>query len=95
MLEIKDLRFHDLRHEAASYWFECGFPIQWVAQITGHRSWSTLQRYTHLYEFGEVDKYAGWRCRPTNRASQCHDPHIQALKKPLHGLVGVAMNVKY
>ncbi|WKD49104.1 tyrosine-type recombinase/integrase [Microbulbifer spongiae] len=65
VLGIKDLRFHGLRHEAASYWFERGWPIQRVAQITGHRSWSTLQRYTHLYDFGEVDKYAGWRYRPT------------------------------
>lgn len=64
VLGIEDLRFHDFRHEAASYWFERGLQIHRVAQITGHRSWSTLQRYTHLYEFGEQDKYAGWRYRP-------------------------------
>ncbi|WP_353377031.1 site-specific integrase [Microbulbifer sp. NBRC 101763] len=64
VLGITDLHFHDLRHEAASYWFERGLAIQRVAQITGHRTWSTLQRYTHLYDFGEVDKYAGWKYRP-------------------------------
>jgi integrase len=43
-----DLRFHDLRHEAASRFFERGLnPIQ-VAAITGHRSLQMLKRYTHL-----------------------------------------------
>lgn len=64
LLGIEDLRFHDLRHEAASYWFERGLQIHRVAQITGHRSWATLKRYTHLYDFGEQDKYAGWRYKP-------------------------------
>ncbi len=64
VLGIDDLRFHDFRHEAASYWFERGLPIHRVAQITGHRSWGTLKRYTHLYDFGEQDKYNGWRYHP-------------------------------
>ncbi|GAB2507415.1 site-specific integrase [Microbulbifer agarilyticus] len=68
LLGIDDLRFHDLRHEAASYWFERGLQIHRVAQITGHRSWGTLKRYTHLYDFGEQDKYAGWRYKPVLEA---------------------------
>ncbi|WP_288130992.1 site-specific integrase [Microbulbifer sp.] len=64
LLGIEDLRFHDLRHEAASYRFERGLQIHRVAQTTGQRSWATLKRYTHLYDFGEQDKYAGWRYRP-------------------------------
>nr|WP_282450222.1 site-specific integrase [Microbulbifer sp. CAU 1566] len=67
LLGIEDLRFHDLRHEAASYWFERGLQIRRVAQITGHRSWGTLKRYTHLYDFDEQDKYAGWRYRPLGK----------------------------
>ena len=35
-LEIKDLRFHDLRHEATSRLFEAGLKIEHVALVTGH-----------------------------------------------------------
>jgi Site-specific recombinase XerD len=46
--EIKDLRFHDLRHEATSRFFEKGLnPVQ-VATITGHKTLQMLKRYTHL-----------------------------------------------
>lgn len=48
VLEIEDLRFHDLRHEGTSRLFERGYSIQEVQQFTLHESWSTLQRYTHL-----------------------------------------------
>lgn len=47
-LELEDLHFHDLRHEATSRLFERGYSIQEVAQFTLHESWSTLKRYTHL-----------------------------------------------
>lgn len=44
-----DLRFHDLRHEAASRLFEMGvFRDGEIAEITGHKSLSMLKRYTHL-----------------------------------------------
>jgi integrase len=44
----KDLRFHDLRHEAVSRLFERGLnPIE-VASISGHRSIQVLARYTHI-----------------------------------------------
>lgn len=48
-LEITGLRWHDLRREAASRYFEKGLhPIQ-VAAITGHRSLNMLlRRYTQL-----------------------------------------------
>lgn len=48
VLGIKNLRFHDLRHEATSRLFERGYAIQEVAQFTLHESWTTLKRYTHL-----------------------------------------------
>ena len=44
---ILNLRFHDLRHEAASRMFEKGLQVAEVAKVTG-QSFSTLQRYTHL-----------------------------------------------
>ncbi|WP_176059961.1 site-specific integrase [Paraburkholderia sp. BCC1876] len=46
--EIKELRWHDLRHEAASRLFEKGLHPMEVASITGHRSMQMLKRYTHL-----------------------------------------------
>ena len=47
-LDIEDLHFHDLRHEATSRLFEAGLPIERVALVTGHRDWKMLKRYTHL-----------------------------------------------
>lgn len=46
--EIADLRFHDLRHEAASRLFEKGLNPMEVAAITGHKTLQMLKRYTHL-----------------------------------------------
>ena len=48
VLEIEDLRFHDLRHEATSRMFEEGHSIQEVQLMTLHESWGLLKRYTHL-----------------------------------------------
>lgn len=47
-LGIKDLRWHDLRHEAASRLFEKGLNPMEVASITGHKNLTMLRRYTHL-----------------------------------------------
>jgi hypothetical protein len=48
ILEIADLRFHDLRHEATSRLFEQGYSIVEVQQFTLHESWQELSRYTNL-----------------------------------------------
>lgn len=58
-LEIYDLHFHDLRHEGISRLFEMGRTIPQVATVSGHRTWNSLKRYTHLRQAG--DKYAGWK----------------------------------
>ncbi|OMW08633.1 integrase [Burkholderia pseudomallei] len=42
------IRLHDLRHEATSRLFEKGLNPMEVASITGHKTLSMLQRYTHL-----------------------------------------------
>ena len=47
-VEIENLHFHDLRHEATSRLFELGFGIMEVAAITGHKDLKMLKRYTHL-----------------------------------------------
>ena len=58
-LDIIDLHLHDLRHDGISRLFEIGRNIPQVATVSGHRSWSSLKRYTHLRQTG--DKYAGWK----------------------------------
>ena len=46
--DLCDLRFHDLRHEAISRFFEMGLSIPEVAVISGHKDARMLFRYTHL-----------------------------------------------
>ncbi len=47
-LGIEGLRFHDLRHEATSRFFELGLNPMQVSAITGHKTIQMLSRYTHL-----------------------------------------------
>lgn len=46
--KIEDLRFHDLRHEAISRFFEMGLSVPEVSLISGHKDARMLFRYTHL-----------------------------------------------
>lgn len=55
-LKIVDLRLHDLRHEGVSRLFEMGRTIPQAASVSGHRTWSSLRRYSHLRQTG--DKWA-------------------------------------
>ncbi|MDO9413799.1 MAG: site-specific integrase [Pseudolabrys sp.] len=59
VLGIPDLRFHDLRHEGISRLFEMGRTIPQAAAVSGHRSWTSLKRYTHIRQTG--DKYKNWK----------------------------------
>ena len=59
LLGIEDLHFHDLRHDGVSRLFEMGWNIPHVAAVSGHRSWQSLKRYTHLRQTG--DKYENWK----------------------------------
>ena len=45
---LTGLRFHDLRHEAVSRFFERGLSMMEVMSISGHKTTSQLLRYTHL-----------------------------------------------
>ena len=55
--DIKDLRFHDLRHEAISRFFEMGMTVPEVALISGHKDVRQLLRYTHLNPTNVFRKY--------------------------------------
>lgn len=46
---LDDLRFHDLRHEATSRFFErTDLDVMEIKAITGHKTLQMLARYTHL-----------------------------------------------
>ena len=45
---IADFRFHDLRYEAISRFFEMGLSVPEVSLISGHEDTRMLLRYTHL-----------------------------------------------
>lgn len=62
LLDIHDLRFHDLRHEGISRLAEMGWSIPHMAAVSGHRSWISLKRYSHVRT--RTDKYEGWSWRP-------------------------------
>ena len=54
---ICDLRFHDLRHEAISRFFEMGMSVPEVALLSGHKDMRQLFRYTHLNSTKVFKKY--------------------------------------
>lgn len=62
MPDDERLHFHDLRHEGVSRLFEMGLDIPHVALVSGHRSWSSLQRYAQIRQSG--DKFKGWKWLP-------------------------------
>lgn len=54
---LDDLKFHDLRHEATSRFFEKGkLSDMEIMKITGHKSYSTLERYAKLRPSTLADK---------------------------------------
>ncbi|MDC0239304.1 site-specific integrase [Candidatus Thioglobus sp.] len=46
--EIKDFRFHDLRHSCASYLAQSGASLLEIADVLGHKQISVTKRYAHL-----------------------------------------------
>jgi len=46
--ELKDFRFHDLRHSAASYLAMNGASPSEIADILGHKSLQMVKRYAHI-----------------------------------------------
>jgi integrase len=63
ILGVDNLHFHDMRHEGISHLFELGKNIPQVAIVSGHRSWTSLKRYSHIRQAG--DKYAKWEWLPS------------------------------
>lgn len=74
-LGIKDLRFHDLRHEGISRLFEMGRTIPQAAAVSGHRSWTSLKRYTRIRQTG--DKYKNWKWLPIVTTKEIADTRYE------------------
>jgi len=53
---LGEIRFHDLRHEGISRLFAAGLNIPEVSLISGHTSWATLKRYTHIKPSDVLEK---------------------------------------
>ena len=47
---LKDFRFHDLRHSAASYLAMNGASLAEIAKVLGHKTLAMVKRYAHLSE---------------------------------------------
>ena len=47
-VDIKDFRFHDLRHSCASYLAQSGASLLEIADVLGHKQISVTKRYAHL-----------------------------------------------
>lgn len=47
---LRQIKFHHLRHEALSRFFEMGLTPPEVASISGHRTFKQLMRYSHAME---------------------------------------------
>lgn len=48
--DVKDFRFHDLRHSAASYLAMTGASLAEIAEVLGHKTLAMVKRYAHLSE---------------------------------------------
>lgn len=48
--KLKDFRFHDLRHTAASYLAMSGATLAEIAEVLGHKTLAMVKRYSHLTE---------------------------------------------
>jgi integrase len=60
--KLEDIRFHDLRHEATSRFFEhTDLDVMEVKASTGHKTLQMLSRYTHLRTARLADRLGGAR----------------------------------
>ena len=48
--QISNMKFHDLRHSAASFLLMSGATLAEVAEVLGHKTLALVKRYGHLSE---------------------------------------------
>ena len=60
---LRDFRFHDLRHCAASFLLEVGASLPQISEILGHRSMQMVKRYAHLSESASAQVIASMNAK--------------------------------
>lgn len=56
--ELEDVRFHDMRHTAASFLIMSGAGLRTTADVLGHKTLAMVQRYSHLLDEHKSDATA-------------------------------------
>ncbi len=72
--ELKDVRFHDLRHTAASHMVMRGASLREVQEVLGHRTFAMTLRYSHLspaHLRSAVDRLDGLTTAAPATAGEC------------------------
>jgi integrase len=73
---IPDFRFHDLRHEAISRFFEMGLTVAEVAFVSGHKDVRMLFRYTHLRADHVLSRIDAAERRLGDRTTAASEPEM-------------------
>lgn len=68
--EIKDFRWHDLRHSAASYLAMNGASAPEIAAVLGHKTLSMVKRYAHLSDSHTAGVLESMNNKMFNRTKQ-------------------------
>ncbi len=69
---LRDLHFHDLRHEGPSRLLELGLSLPEFQSITGHTMALMVQRYAHIYADTMADKLDALDAVGTKQATEAH-----------------------
>ncbi len=84
---IVNLRFHDLRHEAASRLHEPGWPLHHVRELLGHASLSTTNTYLNVTRtelqasMRRTDEVRGNRCTVVASVVETEQPLPRNVKQ--------------
>ena len=71
--EIKDFRYHDLRHSCASLLAQSGASLLEIAEILGHKQIQVTKRYSHLcidHKTRLINKVMGSLVNPVSNVAQ-------------------------
>jgi len=84
---LKDFRFHDLRHAAASFLLEASASLPQLSEILGHKSVQMIKRYGHLSESASAQVAPS--CGPCreSRGPIAAPAQVPTYQMPLHGLI--------